>query len=386
VTPLAGLRVVEISSFVAAPTAGLTLAQLGADVIRIDPPGGAADRHRWPVTPTGRSLYWAGLNRGKRSAELDLTGAEGRAVLHGLLGEPGDDAGIVISNVAARRDLSDDALRMLRPDLIHVQVLGRSDGGPAVDYVVNAASGLAWATGPEGGGTPVNHALPAWDLLCGMHAAVAVLAGVTRRRAGGGGSYVTVSLEDVADATLTTLGMLPEALQTQASRPALGNAVYGTFVADFTVSDGNRVLVVAVTRRQWRELLEVTGQASVVAAVEAAAGWDFADEGDRWRGRELLAGLFRPWFADRSSAEVAAAFEGRAVLWTPFRRLAERAADLRAGASPVVVARDEPGLGEMLATGGPLVMRDAGAASVPPPPAPVPGAGTDAVIDLSRQR
>ena len=70
--PLAGVRVVEISSFVAVPLAGMTLAALGAEVVRVDPIGGAADYHRWPITPAGDSIYWAGLNRGKRSVAVDM--------------------------------------------------------------------------------------------------------------------------------------------------------------------------------------------------------------------------------------------------------------------------------------------------------------------------
>ena len=183
IRPLAGLRVVEVSSFVAAPTAGLTLRQLGAEVIRIDPVGGAADTSRWPLSEEGRSLYWAGLNRGKRSVELDLASAEGQAAIVELVCAPGDGNGILVSNLFGKSWLSDEALRARRSDLIHVQVLGRSDGAPAVDYVVNAATGLPFATGPGADlDEPVNHVLPAWDLLCGMHAATAVLAALHRRR------------------------------------------------------------------------------------------------------------------------------------------------------------------------------------------------------------
>ena len=84
--PLHGLRVVEFSAFVAAPSAGLALAQLGADVIRIDPRGGNIDVRRLPLNSEGRSLYWASLNRGKRSVELDVRSAEGN-FLYGAYGD-----------------------------------------------------------------------------------------------------------------------------------------------------------------------------------------------------------------------------------------------------------------------------------------------------------
>jgi 2-methylfumaryl-CoA isomerase len=93
--PLAGLRILEISSFVAAPLGGMTLAQLGAEVIRIDPLGGAADTTRWPLAPSGASLYWTALNKGKRSVTLDFRSDEGRQTVADLVGASGPDGGIV---------------------------------------------------------------------------------------------------------------------------------------------------------------------------------------------------------------------------------------------------------------------------------------------------
>src|SRR2546425_3931351 len=87
--PLAGVRIVEISSFVAVPLAGMTLGQLGAEVIRVDPIGGAADYHRWPVTGAGESIYWAGLNKGKRSVAADFRSAEGQDLVQRLIADSG---------------------------------------------------------------------------------------------------------------------------------------------------------------------------------------------------------------------------------------------------------------------------------------------------------
>src|SRR5689334_23522147 len=114
---LSGLRVVEGSAFVAAPLGGLALAQLGADVIRFDTVGGGLDYKRWPVTDEGVSLYWAGLNKGKRSIAIDLSRAEGRELATELITAPGEDAGIFLSNFPAQGWLADDALRARRVDL-----------------------------------------------------------------------------------------------------------------------------------------------------------------------------------------------------------------------------------------------------------------------------
>jgi len=283
-----------------------------------------------------------------------------------------------VSNLFGKSWLSDEALRARRADLIHLQVLGRADGSPAVDYVVNAASGLPYATGPEQLAEPVNHVLPAWDLLCGMHAATAVLAAVHRRREHGVGAYITVSLEDVAAATLTTLGMLAEAHQTGVARPRVGNAVYGSFGCDFAMADGGVVMVAAITNRQWRELLDVTGRTEAVAAVESALQADFGDEGDRYRHREVLVTLLRPWFAERTLDQVAQALDVTHILWSPFRQLTDLADDVAQGRNPVTQVRDEPGLGANVVTTGPLRLRGEDEPDVAP--APMLGADTADVL------
>ena len=99
---LHGMRVIEGSAFVAAPLGGMTLAQLGADVIRFDPIGGGLDYKRWPVTVDGKSLFWAGLNKGKRSIAVDIRSARGRELLAALIAAPGPDAGMLLTNFPLR--------------------------------------------------------------------------------------------------------------------------------------------------------------------------------------------------------------------------------------------------------------------------------------------
>ena len=376
--PLAGLRVIEVGSFIAVPAAGLALSQLGARVIRVDPVGGAPDIGRWPLGRDGRSLYWAGLNRGKESVVLDLAGPAGQATLRRLVSAGGAAGGILLSNIAGQPWLSDELLRQDRPDLIYVQVIGQSDGGSAVDYTINAASGLAYATGPEDGPGPVNQALPAWDLLAASHTALAVLAALRQRESTGEGAFLRIALEDVAASTLTTLGYLPEAHLRLRSRPAHGNYLYGTFGADMPLADGGRIMVVALTARQWDSLLELTGTARAVAALEAALDTDFRAEGDRYLHRHVLAALLRPWFAARSMEQAAAALGGSRVLWAPFRRFTDVVRDLGQGrGSPVVAEMAEEGFGEILATSGPLRRGDA---SGQPARAPRLGEDTDSVL------
>ncbi len=144
---LQDLRIVEISAFVAAPLGGMTMAQMGAEVIRIDPLGGGIDHRRWPVTGDGVSLYWAGLNKGKRSLALALDKPEGREIARALVAAPGPGAGILLTNLPPLSGLDFASLKAARDDVIVLRLVGNRDGSAAVDYTVNAASGFPLVTG-----------------------------------------------------------------------------------------------------------------------------------------------------------------------------------------------------------------------------------------------
>jgi 2-methylfumaryl-CoA isomerase len=379
--PLAGLRIIEVSSFVAAPLGGMTLAQLGAEVIRIDPPGGASDTTRWPLAPGGGSLYWAGLNKGKRSVTLDLRSPGGQRAVADLVAGSGPDGGIVLTN-AGYPWLSYDALKAARPDLIHLRVTGGHDGSAAVDYTVNAGVGFPLVTGDEAMAGPVNHVLPAWDVACGLYAALGILAAERHRRRTGAGRAVTLPLADVALAVTGHLGFLAEGRLSGAGRPRIGNHLYGGFARDFRTSSGDSVLVVTLTGRHYADLARITGRADALAAVEGALGADFTLDSDRYAHREVIAALIAPWFAGHTTSEVADALTGTSVLWERYRTFADLAADPATLANPLVALIDQPGIGEILATGIPLAQPGAPQAPVP---APVLGADTEAILGELRK-
>src|SRR5690349_2668626 len=264
--PLAGVRIVEISSFVAVPLAGMTLGQLGAEVIRVDPIGGAADYHRWPVTSDGESIYWAGLNKGKRSVAADFRSAEGQDLVQRLIA----GSGILITNVAGREWHSYDTLTRLRPDVIHVEVSGRADGGTGVDYTVNAGIGFPLVTGPADLATPVNHVLPAWDVACGLYTAIAVITALRHRESTGDGQRVSIPLENVALATAGNLGFLTEVMVNGVARELIGNSIFGQYGQRFATADSVSFMVVALTGRHFRDLTEMTGTTRAVAALADA--------------------------------------------------------------------------------------------------------------------
>jgi 2-methylfumaryl-CoA isomerase len=351
----------------------MTLTQLGAEVIRVDPIGGAADYHRWPLTDAGESIYWAGLNKGKRSLTVDMRSEQGQQLIARLIA----DSGVFITNVAGRQWHSYEALTPLRPDLIHAEVSGRADGGTGVDYTVNAAIGFPLVTGPADLSTPVNHVLPAWDVTCGLYVALAVATALRHRDATGQGQRISIPLENVALATAGNLSLLTEAMVNGESRQRIGNAVYGTYGQDFTSSDGVAFMVVALTGRHFRDLTELTDTTEAVAALAESLGADFADEGQRYAHRGPLSVLFGEWFAAHTGEQIATALSATSVLWERYRTFAETAADDRVTANPMFAELDQPRVGRHLAPGLPVSIDGAYPAAVP---APALGDDTAAVL------
>lgn len=376
---LQGLRIIEGSAFVAAPLGGMALAQLGADVIRFDPIGGGLDWARWPVTSSGASLFWAGLNKGKRSIAVDIRHPRGQELLTRLIAAPGADAGIFSTNFPARGWLAFDALERHRADLIMVNLLGRRDGGSEVDYTVNPQVGFPGLTGAVDDG-PANHVLPAWDAITGQMIALAILAAERHRTRTGAGQLVTLALKDVAIAMLGHLGMIAEVQVNDSDRARYGNVLYGAFGRDFATGDGRRVMVVGLTHLQWSTLVKATGIADGVAALAARASLDLADEGNRFRLRDEIAALLTPWFAARTLAEVRSALDASRVTWGPYRTVRqalEEDADLSA-ANPLLQSLAQPGVGEYLAPVSPLDFSLV--ARVPVAPAPRLGQHTDEIL------
>ena len=376
---LAGLRVVEISAFVAAPLGGATLAAMGADVIRVDPPGGGVDIGRWPLH-RGRSLYWAGLNQGKRSVTIDMRQESGQEKVARLICAPGEGGGIFLTNLPVSGWSSYDQLKKLRGDLIMVVITGNRDGSAAVDYTVNAALGFPFITGPEDADGPVNHVLPAWDAMTGFLAATAILAADRHRRLTGEGQLVELSLADVGLAVAAHLGLIGEAVLEAEPRGRYGNHIYGTFGRDFVTRDDRRLMVLALTPRQWRSVVEATGLSGEFRNIEARLGLYFNNEGDRWRGRQEICELLQAWISVRTFAGVASAFDAQRVLWGPYQTFKELVAGgPRASASnPLFAEVDHPGLGTYPTPGSPL--RFGAAEPVAPKPAPSLGEHTDQVL------
>src|SRR6188472_1877708 len=298
--PLAGLRVIELSTVLAGPYAAMLLADLGADVIKVEPPEGDATRGWGPpwvgdaAAGTRTAAYFLAVNRNKRSLRLDLRTDDGRAVLRRAL----EDADVLIENFRpgglARLGFDDETLRAIDPDLIHLAISGYGTVGPAAgrpgyDFVIQAVGGLMSITGEaddEGGG-PTKVGVAISDVVTGLYAAIGILAALIGRGESGG-QRVDVSL---LGSTLAVLvNQAQNAFVTGRAPGRLGNAHPNIVPYEtFATADGE-VAVAVGSERQWPRFCHALGLDHLVADPR------FADNDARVRNctelRPLLAARF----------------------------------------------------------------------------------------------
>lgn len=382
---LEGMRIVEASAFVAAPLGGMTLGQMGADVIRFDPIHGGLDAHRWPITDKNQSLYWPGLNKGKRSLAIDTRLPEGQEIIRNLITAPGEGNGLFLTNFPASRGwMSYDNLKKYRKDLIMVNLLGNPDGSSAVDYTVNCAAGFPYLTGdPDDAARaphPVNHVLPAWDAVAGINLAMAMLAAERHRRLTGEGQLVKIALSDIAFAMTGNLGYIQEAQLNKEERHAQGNYLYGAYGCDFVTSDKRQVYIVVVTNRMWSELGKATGLTETFRAIESRLGVDFKKEGDRFKASDEISEPLAAWCSKRTLAEIDQSFSGTGVCWGPYQTFKQMVRDdpRVSTVNPMFSTLEQPGIGSYLVPGSPI---DFGAFTRQGPRrAPILGEHTDEIL------
>ena len=332
------------------------------------------------MTAEGRSLFWAGLNKGKRSIQVDLGSEEGKELVMALITAPGPDAGLFLTNFPARGFLEYEALAARRTDLVMVNIVGNHDGSSAVDYTVNPATGFPWATGPRNLSVPFNHLLPAWDAITGMMATASLLAAERRRTRSGEGQCVQLALSDVAFWMVANLGKIAEVQINHHERPKDGNYLYGAFGRDFMTRDGRRVMIVALTARQWKGLVEATGLGEAFDTIGKLMDVDLGEEGGRFAAREVIGATLKPWVLARTVPELRELFDRHGVSWAPyqtFTQLVEE--DPRCSpANPMWEEVEQPGIGSYLMPGSPLDF--SGAERLAPRAAPMLGEHTDQVL------
>jgi len=186
---------------------------------------------------------------------------------------------------------------------------------------------------------PVNHVLPAWDLLTGAYAAFSLVSALLARGRDGKGREVRLPLSDIAASTLANLGLYAESTVGEGDRPRMGNDLFGAFGRDFVTADGVRIMMVAITPRQWKGIQEVLGIAPIIAVLEDRLSVDFAaDEGLRFAHRHELFPIFEAAFGAKSLAELKPVFDALGVCWGPYQPLSAAAKDPRLYAGNPVFA------------------------------------------------
>jgi 2-methylfumaryl-CoA isomerase len=191
---------------------------------------------------------------------------------------------------------------------------------------------------------------------------------------------VELSLKDVAAATIGHLGFIGDAVMNEEERGKSGNALYGAYGQDFVCADGRRVMVIGLTARQWRGLVEMTGTQDEMAALEAKTGMTLKDEGNRWKLRHQITALMQGWFAARRVEDFAEDFNAKGLTWSIFRSVKEAVAedpDL-SDDNPVFSTLDQPGLGRFPVPGSPVSFSES--ARRAPAPAPKLGQHTEEIL------
>ncbi len=384
--PLSGIRVIDLSTVLAGPYATMILADLGADVVKIEPPDGDATRGWGPPwvgdldRGTRTAAYFLAVNRNKRAVRLDLKSPAGASVLRRLLA----DADVLIENFRPgaldRLGFDDDALRSINPRLVHLAISGYGPTGPAADrpgydFVIQAVGGLMSITGDADavGGRPTKVGVAISDVVTGLYAAIGILAALLARADSGqgvDGQRVDVSL---LGSTLAVLvNQAQNAFVTGRSPGRRGNA-HPNIVPYETFPTADGELAVAVgSERQWPRFCEALGLPAL------AQDPRFATNGDRVEHRDALRPLIAERLAGRPTAEWAAALDAAEVPNGAIADIRGAFDSPEAGALGMSVDIEHPALGVLRQVGIPITFETTPGAIRSAPP--LLGEHTDEVL------
>jgi crotonobetainyl-CoA:carnitine CoA-transferase CaiB-like acyl-CoA transferase len=374
--PLADVRVVAIEQFGAGPWATLQLADLGADVVKIEDPaaGGDVGRSVPPFREGEDSLFFETFNRGKRSVSLDLRHSLGREVFEDLVRR----ADVVFSNLRgdqpARLGLRYDDLKHVNPRIVCCSLSGFGMNGPRAaeggyDYIVQGLAGWMSLTG-EPHGPPTKSGLSLVDLSGGYVAALAVLAGLWRARRDGAGCDCDISLFDTALAELVYVGTW--AATKDYEPPRRQNSAHPSIVPfqNFATADG-WVVVACPKEKFWRLLCHALGR------TDLATDARFVDFAARDDNRDALLAELDAAFAARTTADWLARLAEAGVPSAPVNSVVEALADPQAVARGAVVEMEHERFGTVRTIASPLRV---GPETREPSPAPRRGEHTEEIL------
>ena len=315
---LSGLRVLDFGRYIAGPFCGMLLADLGADVIRVEKRQGSEDRYITPVTDTGDGALFLELNRNKRSLTLDPTPPEGRSVVKRLVAT----ADVVIANLPApsltAMGLDYDTLKAIRPDIILATITAFGDGGPdghrvGFDAVAQALSGAVYIGGRPG--DPIKSYVPWADFGSAALVAFGIMAALLERQRSGKGQKVEGALLHTA-VTFNNALLIEQALLKPNREPTANRSPFSGPSDLFTTKDG-AVIVQVVGQPLFERWVKLIGEPNWLSDPR------FKDDISRGTNGSHLSARMAAWCADKTTAEVLRALDAARIPCGPVYRPAD---------------------------------------------------------------
>jgi len=372
--PLSGIRVLDFTRVLAGPAAALALADLGAEVLKIEPPGGGDETRSFPPHRAGTSHYFLSVNRGKKSLVLDLKQSEGVALARELAAQ----CDIVIENyrpgVMDRLGLGYEALSSINPRLIYCAISGFGLDGPlrdrpSFDIVLQALSGALSVNG-EAGRAPTKLGIPLGDLVGGINGPIAILSALYERSVTGRGRFIDVSL---LDGMLNLLGYLAQLAFFTGEDPRPQGAEHPNLVpyGIFPARDGS-IVIACLMNDFWRRICLALDRPELIADPR------YATSEARRAQRQAVNAIVSEFTAQRTVQELAELFTRHDVPHAPLLSVREALAQPQAAAREIVVETEHAELGKIPIVNRPI--KFPGSPQPVPTAPPVLGEHTEAIL------
>jgi CoA:oxalate CoA-transferase len=341
---LTGIRILDFSSWFAGPYASTLLADMGAEVIKVERPGGTDERAFGPFTPNGESMLTMVTLRNKKGITLNLRGEKGKEILQGLV----QCSDVVLHSFTIGSEeakiLSYESLEKINPAIILLTVSGFGSTGPyaerpCFDTIAQALSGAMSYTGfPDG--PPIRSGVAWVDFSTGTHAALGIMLALYHRLLTGKGQKIDLALLDVAVSCVAGLAVAAEYKVSGFIRQPLGNHSYYTFTDCFQAKDG-WVMVGATTNPIWRRFLRAIGREDLRDDPR------FKDDRSRFQNRELIQPIAREWISKRTVEEVVQQLTRARVPCGPVSNVAQMVNDPQVKAREMLVDVEYSGVGQV---------------------------------------
>ena len=346
---LTGIRVLDFSRYAAGPSATMILADMGADVIRVEPPSGGEDRTLGPFAPNGESLpFGIIINRNKRGITLNLRSDAGQSILKKLVAK----ADVIVENfspgVKAEMGLTYETLKAINPRIIHVSVTAYGQNGPYVnrlgfDPIAQAmCSAMSYSGFP--GNPPVRFQASWVDNSTGIATALGTMLALYHRQATGEGQAVDMALLDTAISFVSNMGVAAEYKVNNFVRSQIGNGSFYAYGDCFQVKDG-WVYMSVIGDSLWRRLCRLLGREDWLKDER------FSSDNSRFQNRQIISDVIAPWLAGKTVIEILEITEKNRIPCAPVSTVPQMVANPQVAAREMLVDVDFPGVGPVPHTG-----------------------------------